>query len=393
MPARDGALSSVRRASLSAAGSLRRTHCARVLPRSGSGNDIDRAPDAGPVRNRPNAQCVCPCSRVLPAAPGITAPAIARIPTSRRSRRAGPLPAAGQGPRQTCTQLARSRTALGGPITLGDGPRSTHGDLPRRPAHPDSLGASTRFFQTRRRPTAPCAETTRRVTRTSAPSNRPSCPTTARTPKSPSMLDRKSDDLSFVGIAAHAPDRTERRTLRLILYDALASEAMGTLSTGVFLAGYAVALGADNFAIGVLAAVPFLVQLLQIPAVILVERLQVRREICVWAAGIGRAFLLGAATAPLLGPSAGITMLIASLAIYQGMAAIGGCAWNSWMRDLVPATQFGRFFGRRTAATTALSIVLAFLGGAMIDAWKKHVPHAAVAGYSIVFTLSALIGF
>ena len=121
MPARDGALSSVRRASLSAAGSLRRTHCARVLPRSGSGNDIDRAPDAGPVRNRPNAQCVCPCSRVLPAAPGITAPAIARIPTSRRSRRTGPLPAAGQGPRQTCTQLARSRTALGGPITLGVG--------------------------------------------------------------------------------------------------------------------------------------------------------------------------------------------------------------------------------------------------------------------------------
>jgi len=207
------------------------------------------------------------------------------------------------------------------------------------------------------------------------------------------MLDRKADDLSFVGIVAHAPDPTERRTLRLILYDALASEAMGTLSTGVFLAGYAVALGADNFAIGVLAAVPFLVQLLQIPAVILVERLQVRREICVWAAGIGRAFLLGAAMAPLLGPSAGITMLIASLAIYQGMAAIGGCAWNSWMRDLVPATQFGRFFGRRTAATTALSIVLAFLGGAMIDAWKKHVPHAAVAGYSIVFTLSALIGF
>ena len=67
-------------------------------------------------------------------------------------------------------------------------------------------------------------------------------------------------------------ERQDRRVLRLVLFDALASEAMGTLTTGVFLVGFAVALGADNFAIGVLAAVPFFAQLLQIPAVLLVER-------------------------------------------------------------------------------------------------------------------------
>jgi hypothetical protein len=54
-----------------------------------------------------------------------------------------------------------------------------------------------------------------------------------------------------------AAEREDRRVLRLVLFDALASEAMGTLTTGVFLVGFAVALGADNFAIGVLAAVPF----------------------------------------------------------------------------------------------------------------------------------------
>ena len=97
-------------------------------------------------------------------------------------------------------------------------------------------------------------------------------------------------------------DPEERHTLRLILYDALASEAMGTLTTGVFLVGFAVALGADNFAIGVLAAVPFCVQLLQIPAVLLVERWRARRDICVWSTAVGRTFLLGAAAAPLLGP-------------------------------------------------------------------------------------------
>src|SRR5205814_1822816 len=160
---------------------------------------------------------------------------------------------------------------------------------------------------------------------------------------------------------------------------------------GVFLAGFAVALEADNLAIGMLAAVPFFVQLLQIPATILVERLRARRDICVWAAGIGRVFLLAAAAAPLLPTAAGIATLIVSLAIYQAMAAIGGCAWNSWMRDLVPVSQFGRFFGRRTAATTAVSIVLALVGGVLIDAWKRQFPNHSAGGYAILFTLSTLI--
>ena len=133
-----------------------------------------------------------------------------------------------------------------------------------------------------------------------------------------------------------AAEREDRRVLRLVLFDALASEAMGTLTTRVFLVGFAVALGADNFAIGVLAAVPFFAQLLQIPAVLLVERWRVRRDICVFSTALGRAFLVGAAAAPLIGGALGIKVLIASLAIYQGMAAIAGCAWNSWMRDLRP---------------------------------------------------------
>ena len=168
---------------------------------------------------------------------------------------------------------------------------------------------------------------------------------------------------------------------------------MGTLTTGVFLVGFAVALGADNFAIGVLAAVPFFAQLLQIPAVLLVERWRVRRDICVFSTAIGRAFLVGAAAAPLIGGALGIKVLIASLAIYQGMAAIAGCAWNSWMRDLVPSSEHGRFFGRRTAATTALSVVAALGGGAIIDLWKSYMPEYAVFGYSLLFLVSVMVGY
>ena len=182
------------------------------------------------------------------------------------------------------------------------------------------------------------------------------------------------------------------RTFRLILYDALASEAMGTLTTGVFLVGYALALGASNFAIGVLAAVPFAVQFLQVPAVALVEKLRVRRLIATWAAGIGRCFLISAAAAPLFGASVAIPILVVSIALYQALAAVAGCAWNSWMRDLVPEAEFGRFFGRRSAATTALATTLALSCGLLIDKWKQHLPNHPSLAYSALFLLSAAIG-
>lgn len=202
------------------------------------------------------------------------------------------------------------------------------------------------------------------------------------------MLDAYRDESSF-GWAS--PEVAERAS-RLVLCDALTHEAMGALTTGVFLVGFAVALGASNFAIGVLAAVPFLAQLLQIPAVVLIERWRSRRGVSVWSCAIGRIFLLGSAAAPLLGPDLGVTLLIAALAVHQGTAAISGCAWNSWMRDLVPPTEYGRFFGRRTAATTAVSIVMAFVGGVAVDAWKNHDPGNPALGYSSLFGFAALIG-
>jgi hypothetical protein len=202
------------------------------------------------------------------------------------------------------------------------------------------------------------------------------------------MLDKQ------IGAAeAMPPDASSsERARRLVLYDALSHEAMGILTTGVFLAGYAVALGANNFAIGLLAAVPFLAQLLQIPAVLLIERSRSRRLVSVWSSGIGRCFLLASAAAPFLGADAAVVVLIATLAVHQAMAAISGCAWNSWMRDLVPSSEYGRFFGKRTAVTMAVSISLAFLGSVLIDGWKRYVPGAPVLAYSCLFTVSALVG-
>jgi MFS family permease len=207
----------------------------------------------------------------------------------------------------------------------------------------------------------------------------------------PARSDMSDNQINAAEDLPPVPTTTERAR-RLVLYDAVAHEAMGILTTGVFLAGIAVALGASNFAIGVLAAVPFMAQLLQIPAVFVIERWRCRRCVSAWASGIGRCFLLASAAAPFLGGNVAVLALIGTVAVHQAMAAVSGCAWNSWMRDLVPATEYGRFFGRRTAVTTAVSITLAFVGSILIDGWKRYVPGDPVLAYSCLFAVGAFIG-
>jgi hypothetical protein len=43
------------------------------------------------------------------------------------------------------------------------------------------------------------------------------------------------------------------------------------------------------------------------------------------------------------------------------------------MRDLVPESEQGPFFGRRTAAATALATMHVLLGGAFVELWKRYI--------------------
>jgi MFS family permease len=205
-------------------------------------------------------------------------------------------------------------------------------------------------------------------------------------------LDRLETSGEPVPATVLGPQPSLDRALKLILWDSLASEAMGTLTTGVLLAGFAVALDASNFVIGVIAAIPFFVQLFQLPAVLLVERFGHRRRISVLSSGIGRSFLLGVAAMPFLPSFLAVIVLAAFLAIHQGFGAISGCAWNSWMRDLVPEDRYGRFFALRNFGTTTLSLLLSLAAAFFIDYWKRHVSAEPAYAYSVLFLVGGIAG-
>ena len=76
------------------------------------------------------------------------------------------------------------------------------------------------------------------------------------------------------------------RGAKWLTWEGAASLGFGSIAGSGFLAAYALLMGANNFQIGVLAALPFLVQPTQILVITLIERLKMRKLIAVstWAA-------------------------------------------------------------------------------------------------------------
>jgi MFS family permease len=181
--------------------------------------------------------------------------------------------------------------------------------------------------------------------------------------------------------------------LKAVFNDGLASQAMVTMTGGVFLAAFALQLGAPNVIIGLLAAIPPLLQLVQLPSIFIVEKIQNRRAICVWTSILSRLpWLLVALSAFFLPPKWGLTVLIGSIVLFSGFGAISGCSWNSWMRDLVPQNRMGSFFSKRMQFSIGLGLILSLLAGFHLDWWKKLFPDYPVYGYSILFFIGFLAG-
>jgi len=181
--------------------------------------------------------------------------------------------------------------------------------------------------------------------------------------------------------------------LKLVTRDGLATQAMVTLTGGIFLVAFALQLGASNTVIGLLAAIPPLAELLQMPAIYLVDRAQNRRLVVVAASLAARLFWIPIILIPFfLSPEQGIIVLITSIVLYSAFSAVSHCGWNSWMRDLIPQDRLGAFFSRRLTLSTGIALVISLAAGFFIDSWKVVFPDLAAYGYSALFLLGLIAG-
>ncbi|TFY98344.1 MFS transporter [Ramlibacter humi] len=178
---------------------------------------------------------------------------------------------------------------------------------------------------------------------------------------------------------------------RSLVQDLAWASLSGAFSGGVILVAFALTLGATPLQIGLLAAIPFMAQATQLPATLLVERVKMRRRIGVLAITGARVLVLLMALLPFMGSQ---DLALRSLMLVQLMIAslnaVGGCAVNSWLHQLIPHERLGNFFARRLLSGTALACVGTLAAGALVDRAPHNDPMLA---YATAFAVSALAGF
>lgn len=180
-----------------------------------------------------------------------------------------------------------------------------------------------------------------------------------------------------------------------LVRDAVAGHTMVVLTLGPFLIAFAVLLGASNLVVGVLGAIGPLTQILQIPAAVLIERLQWRKAITVAAAVFSRTAWLITAAVPFVVPEPWrIHVFLASLFVFHTVNAVVACGFNSWVRDVIPEDAFGEVFGRRMLMATAVGVVVSLAGGGLLEISRRalDIELPAYSGLYAVGTLSGLVG-
>ncbi|MDE2939480.1 MAG: hypothetical protein OXR67_11285 [Chloroflexota bacterium] len=175
----------------------------------------------------------------------------------------------------------------------------------------------------------------------------------------------------------------------------MAENAMFALASGGFLAPFALALGANIFQIGILAALPYLTQVVQFPAILAVEKYRRRKALGIPAAYVTNLLWIPAGMVPLLVATPGSPAILALMAVigFRGLfASTWNTAWVSWMSDLVPKSMVGSYYGKRWVYVMSTIVAVSIAASFFVDWWTANVPFGQpIYAYSFLLIGEALI--
>ncbi len=163
--------------------------------------------------------------------------------------------------------------------------------------------------------------------------------------------------------------------------------------TGAILIRYAQTLAMPAYGFGLLAALPFLTALLQIPASYAVERFGHRRLTAVIGILVHRLLWLAIAAVPWIMPHAWWWIgLLVFLGLTNLAAHAATPACTSWAADLVPARIRGRYFGLRGQFVRLITITLSLGLGKLMDLAQADGLQTLLRVLSLLLAVAAVLG-
>lgn len=179
-----------------------------------------------------------------------------------------------------------------------------------------------------------------------------------------------------------------RSNLYWVIWAATAGMLGVVVTTGpVWSAFQRQVLGANDFQLGLLAAIPFAASVMQIFLSYIIERHRNRRFLFLFLGLLGRFFWIPIGLVPYLFPNFSPDLriwlvVVFVVMVYSGNSSVG-LGFGSLMGDLVPLRIRGSYFSARQMISLASGVVMGLLISALID-------QVGQIGYTIALVLAGI---
>ncbi len=161
-----------------------------------------------------------------------------------------------------------------------------------------------------------------------------------------------------------------RKQLMFVLYAWTFGSVWLWSISGAAMTRFSKEMGLPEYGFGVLATLPFVGTLLQLPVSYLVERYGRRKMVFLWLGSFGRALWTLTAMIPWIFPNSREwwwpTMLL-SLLLTWSCAQASVPAWMNWMSDVIPRQIRGRYFGLRNQIGQPIGLITTLGIGYALD--------------------------
>ncbi len=211
--------------------------------------------------------------------------------------------------------------------------------------------------------------------------------------QTPEILDNKVSQLvlsSQTNLKIAKED--VRSTLKASTIEGVFAAVFESATTGLLLSNFLLQLGASSVEIGILSAIPMLVNFLQPLGAYIADRTTSRHWYNLGIFGASRLLWMVLVVAIVSGPEHTNRQLLEwTLATVLGasvLAAFATSNWFSWMAAVVPHRLRGRYFGFRNSATSLVTLLGVPVMGLFVSAWGDN----PILGYGVVLFLAVLAG-
>jgi HEAT repeat protein/MFS family permease len=178
------------------------------------------------------------------------------------------------------------------------------------------------------------------------------------------------------------------RALKTANVDMAFATAFATLVGGNFQQAFALELGATPRMLALLAALPVVLGVMQVPGSMLGERFASYRSFVAWGGLLWRLAWIPIVFAPLFFPQ--LSLLIAAIVISGISIFLVTATYNAWLSFLVPDSHRGYYFSRRIGIATITGAAIGFPASVFLD-WMDRTGQFML-GLSILYGIGVACG-